>query len=116
MKANELRRISVCALLMSFAALWILPRELRAEKAAKPLVIRLEPFGIPRGLFGSGGPMLCLHQHKAGTRLFWLDETHLFVAFPTNAPCTFRSTSEEPKLRGLVFDTTTGIKIASHDW
>ena len=116
MKANELRRISVCALLMLFAAFWILPGELRAEKAGKPLVIRLEPFGIPRGLFGSGGPMLCLHQHKAGTRLFWLDETHLFVAFTTNAPCTFRSTSEEPKLRGLVFDTTTGIKIASHDW
>lgn len=88
----------------------------RAEKHGKPLVIHLEPFGIPRGLFGSGGPMLCLHEHAAATRLFWLDDTHLFAAFTTNPPCTLHSNTVPPTLRGLVFDATTGVKVASHDW
>jgi hypothetical protein len=116
MKAGDHRRIRVSAAIMLLAGLCLLPVGAPAEKPGKPLVIRLEPFGIPRALFGVGGPLLCLHQHTAGTRLFWLDETHLFVAFTTNAPCTLRSTAEPPVLRGLVFDTTTGIKVASHDW
>jgi hypothetical protein len=93
-----------------------LPQNSFAEKPGKPLVIWLQRFGIPKGLFGSSGPMLCLHQHVVGTRLFWLDRTHLFVAFTTNPPCTFHSDSEPAMLRGLVFDTTTGIEVASHDW
>jgi len=87
-----------------------------AEKRAQPLVIYLEPFGIPRALFGRGGPLLCLHMHASGTRLFWLDDTHLFVAFTTNPPCTFHTSPEPSNLRGLVFDTTTGVRVASHDW
>jgi hypothetical protein len=88
----------------------------RAGKKGEPLVIHLEPFGIPRALFGRGGPLLCLHRHTVGTRLFWLDNTHLFVAFTINAPCTFHSDAEPATLRGLVFDTTTGIKVAIRDW
>lgn len=117
MKAPDPRRIRVsAAITLLLTGLYLLPPRALAEKPGKPLVIRLDPFGIPRALFGSGGPLLCLHQHTAGTRLFWLDETHLFVAFTTNAPCTFHSAAEPPVLRGLVFDTTTGIKVASHDW
>jgi hypothetical protein len=117
MMARKLRttRLRVPLILLLTALLSPSPA-LHAEKPGKPLVIRLEPFGIPRGLFGSRGPMLCLHLHTAGTRLFWLDATHLFVAFTTNAPCTFRSNDEPPMLRGLVFDTTTGTRVASHDW
>jgi hypothetical protein len=117
MKAPDPRRIRVSpVIVLLLTGLCLLPARALAEKPGKPLVIRLEPFGIPRSLFGSGGPLLCLHQHTAGTRLFWLDKTHLFVAFTTNAPCTFRSEPEPPVLRGLVFDTTTGIKVASRDW
>ena len=97
-------------------ALLLAPISVGAEKFGEPLVIRLEPFGIPRALFGRGGPFLCLHQHTVGTRLFWLDTTHLFIAFTTNPPCTFHSTAEPATIRGLVFDTTTGIKMASRDW
>ena len=116
MTAPKHRWVRRCAALMLLTALCFSPKDLRAEKAGKPLVIRLEPFGIPRGLFVGGGPMLCLHQHAAGTRLFWLDATHLFVAFTTNPPCTFHSNTEPSTLRGLVFDTTTGIEVAHHDW
>ncbi|MFT4111842.1 hypothetical protein [Silvibacterium sp.] len=105
-------------MILIFAALTSVSQ---AEKPArstpgKPLVIYLQPFGIPRGLFGRGGPFVCFHQHKVGTRLFWLDKTHLFAAFTINAPCTVRNTSEAATLRGLVFDTTTGVRIAQHDW
>jgi hypothetical protein len=86
-----------------------------AEDKAKPLVIPLAPFGLPKHLFGDRRPLTCFHMHTAGTRLFWLDSTHIFVAFTTNAPCTFKSQSDSASLRGIVFDTT-GAKIASRDW
>jgi hypothetical protein len=110
------RWIRLCAVLTLLSGLVCSSPVLRAEKTGKPLVIYLDRFGIPRSLFGAGGPALCLHKHTAGTRLFWLDATHLFVAFTTIAPCTFHAGDEPPMLRGLVFDTTTGIKVASHDW
>lgn len=117
MKREKLRWVCTHLLLpLLLAALGPFPHQSLAEKPGKPLVIYLEPFGIPRSLFGRGGPFLCLHQHTVGTRLFWLDATHLFVAFTINTPCTFHTTSETPTLRGLVFDTTTGVKIASRDW
>src|SRR5271170_685296 len=86
-----------------------------AEDKAKPLVIALEPLGLPKGFFTGGHPLTCLHVHTAGTRLFWLDSNHIFVAFTTNPPCTFRSGSDASRLRALVFDKT-GAKIASRDW
>jgi hypothetical protein len=116
MRAGNLRRLGILGALALIGGLGFLPRESRAEKPGKPLLIYLEPFGIPRGLFGRGGPILCLHQHAAGTRLFWLDATHLFVAFTTSPPCTFHSTAEPLVLRGLVFDTATGIQVARRDW
>src|ERR1700759_1963976 len=115
--ARKPHRTLRCAQLLLLAVFLFLPSALRAEKKGKPLVIRLEPFGIPRALFGGGGPLLCLHGHAAGTRLFWLDATHLFVAFTTNPPSPFHpSASDPPMLGGIVFDTTTGTRIASHDW
>jgi hypothetical protein len=86
-----------------------------AEDKPKPTIISLEPFGLPRGLFVTVRPFTCFHEHAAGTRLFWLDSSHIFLAFTTNPPCTFRSHSESETLRVLVFDKT-GAKIASHDW
>ena len=86
-----------------------------AEDNPKPLVIPLEPFGIPKGLFFSGRSLSCLHEHAAGTRLFWLDSTHIFVAFTTNPPCTLKSRTEPPRLRAIIFDKT-GAKVASRDW
>ncbi|GGG91622.1 hypothetical protein [Silvibacterium dinghuense] len=106
-------RVLAACLLLLFTAF---APPAQAEKPGKPLVIYLQPFGIPHGLFGRGGPFLCLHQHKVGTRLFWLDSTHLFAAFTVNTPCTLRNSAEPAVLRGLVFDTTTGVKIAQHDW
>jgi hypothetical protein len=104
----------VCRALILLSLASMLPAQ--AEKPGKPLVIYLQPFGIPRGLFGGRGPLLCLHQHVVGTRLFWLDATHLFAAFTTTEPCTFHPASESTVLRGIVFDTTTGVKVASRDW
>jgi hypothetical protein len=86
-----------------------------AADKPKPLTIPLEPFGIPKAFFSGYFIHGCFHLHAAGTRLFWLDSTHIFVAFTTNAPCTFRSHSEPENLRTLVFDSN-GVKIASHDW
>jgi hypothetical protein len=80
-----------------------------------PLIIPLDQFGIPRGLFANVRPFTCFHVHAAGTRLFWLDSTHIFVAFTTNSPCTAKSNQEPPTVRGIVFDRT-GTKIASRDW
>lgn len=85
------------------------------EDKPKPTIISLGPFGIPKGFFTSNLLHACLHEHAAGTRLFWLDSSHIFVAFTTNPPCTFRSHSEPDALRVLVFDSS-GAKIASHDW
>ncbi len=86
-----------------------------AEDKPKPLVIPLEPFGLPKGFFTGGRSFGCLHVHIAGTRLFWLDSDHLFVAFTTGPPCTFRSGPDTVRLRAIVFDRK-GAKIASRDW
>ncbi|MBV8632531.1 MAG: hypothetical protein JOZ83_16505 [Silvibacterium sp.] len=86
-----------------------------AEDKPHPVVIPLDSFGIPKGLFPSTRPFACFHVHSAGTRLFWLDTDHIFVAFTTNPPCTVRSDPEPAIIRGIVFDRT-GQKIASHDW
>jgi hypothetical protein len=87
----------------------------RAEEKPHPLVISLDQFGIPKGLFPNSRPFACFHVHVAGTRLFWLDSTHIFVAFTTNLPCTARSGSEPASIRGIVFDKS-GTKIATRDW
>ncbi len=108
------RRVALLALLVAVARL-ALPIAGLAEDKPHPLVISLEPFGIPRGLFPNTRPFACFHMHAAGTRLFWLDPAHLFVAFTTNPPCTAKSDSEPARIRGIVFDRT-GAKIASRDW
>jgi len=87
----------------------------RAEDKLKPLIIPLQPFGLPKGFFGGGRSLTCFHVHVAGTRLFWLDATHIFVAFTTNSPCTLKSGSDEASLRVIVFEKS-GAKIASRDW
>ena len=81
----------------------------------KPLEIKLAPYGIPRGLFASNRPFTCLHAHPAWAKIFWIDADHIFVAFTTNPPCTFGSSSDPVNLRAIVFDTA-GSKVASHDW
>jgi len=86
-----------------------------AEDKPKPVVIPLEPLGLPKGLFSGGRSFSCFHLHAAATRLFWLDSSHVLVAFTTNPPCTFRSGSDAASLRAIVFDKS-GAKIASHDW
>ncbi|HZD50170.1 MAG TPA: hypothetical protein VE178_15620 [Silvibacterium sp.] len=108
---------AISLILLAVLAALALPLACRAEdKSQQPLVISLERFGIPRGLFLSGRPITCFHVHVAGTRLFWLDATHIFVAFTTNPPCTAKNDSgPPPSLRGIVFDKT-GAKIASRDW
>lgn len=81
----------------------------------KPTVIPLEPFGIPKGFFSVDRPFLCFHDYPAGTRLFWLDTTHIFVAFTTMRPCTRRADTEPLALRALVFDTS-GKNTATRTW
>jgi hypothetical protein len=95
------------ALLSLFAA--------HAEDKSKPVTISLDNFGIPKSLFAVVRPLTCFHEHAAGTRMFWLDANHIFVAFTTNAPCTVKTESEAPNLRAIVF-SSTGAKIASRDW
>ncbi|MBV8115745.1 MAG: hypothetical protein JO300_13465 [Silvibacterium sp.] len=87
----------------------------RAEEKNHPVVIPLDPFGIPKGLFPNTRPFACFHVHTAGTRIFWLDTTHIFVAFTTNSPCTVKSGQEPASIRGIVFDRS-GTKIATRDW
>jgi hypothetical protein len=82
------------------------PIPAQVKPLPKPTVIPLEPFGIPKGLFAIDRPFLCFHDHPAGTRLFWLDTTHIFVAFTTMRPCTRRVDTEPLALRALVFDTS----------
>jgi hypothetical protein len=107
---------SFCAALLALAgALALFSLAARAEDRSHPVVIPLDPFGIPRGLFPSTRPFACFHVHLAGTRLFWLDSNHLFVAFTTNPPCTVRSEQEPASIRGIVFDRS-GTRIASRDW
>ncbi|MBV8671883.1 MAG: hypothetical protein JOZ33_00495 [Acidobacteriaceae bacterium] len=86
-----------------------------AEDKSRPIIIPLQQFGVPKGLFPNTRPFTCFHVHAAGTRLFWVDSKHIFVAFTTNPPCTVRSDSEPPSIRGIVFDRS-GAKIASRDW
>src|ERR1700727_1436333 len=69
------------------------------QQRPKPLVIPLQLFGIPKALFVGGRPLSCFHEHAAGTRMFWLDSSHIFVAFTTNSPCTLKSNNEPGNLR-----------------
>ena len=110
----RLRRASRAAI-FALLALVLFSSSARADDKSKPFVISLEQFGIPKGLFPTTRPFACFHVHLAGTKLFWLDSTHIFVAFTTNPPCTTRSDSEPPNIRGIVFDKS-GTKIASRDW
>jgi hypothetical protein len=103
------------AALLALLALLALPVASRTEDKSHPFVIPLEQFGIPKGLFPNNRPFACFHVHAAGTRLFWLDATHIFVAFTTNPPCTVKSDQEPSAIRGIVFDRA-GTKIASRDW
>lgn len=105
------RRIALLALLVLFVP------SLYAQQQSlpKPTVIPLEPFDLPRGFFSLNRPMLCFHDHPTGTRLFWLDETHVFVAFTTTRPCTRRAEEEPLALRALVFDTS-GRNISNRTW
>jgi hypothetical protein len=85
----------------------------------KPTIIPLESYGIPKGLFALDRPFLCFHDHPAGTRLFWLDTTHVFVAFTTSRPCTRRADTEPLALRALVLDIsgdTSGKNTATRTW
>ena len=66
-------------------------------------------------MFPNNRPFACFHVHLAGTRLFWLDANHIFVAFTTNPPCTVKIDQESPTIRGIIFDRS-GTKIASRDW
>jgi hypothetical protein len=111
------RRTGLALSLAMLAALAVLALPLagHAEEKSQPLFIPLERFGIPKGLFLNVRPFTCFHVHAAGTRLFWLDSTHIFVAFTTNPPCTAKNESGPPSLRAIVFDST-GAKIASRDW
>ncbi len=102
------------ALLLPFASVAV-PHAAHTEDKPKPITISLAPFGIPKAFFYGSFLHGCFHLHAAGTRLFWLDSSHIFVAFTTNAPCTYRSHTEPENLRTLVFDTM-GTKIAAHDW
>jgi hypothetical protein len=86
----------------------------RAEEKSKPFVLALKSYGIPDGLFVSRNPFGCLHERPAATSMFWLDGSHIFVAFTTDIPCGGKSQSPE-RLRAIVFDTT-GARIASRDW
>jgi hypothetical protein len=98
--------------------LWMAaPPVIRAadQPNGRPLIIPLVPFGMPKALFAGSRPFTCFHEHTAGTRMFWLDDDHIFVAFTTNRPCTVRSQEEDSNLRGIVFDTS-GAKLASRDW
>ncbi len=85
------------------------------QQRPRPLVIPLQPFGIPKALFAGGRPLSCFHEHAAGTRMFWLDSSHIFVAFTTNSPCTLKSNHEPGNLRAMVFDSA-GAVIAKRDW
>ncbi len=108
-------RLAYWFALLLLSASVVVPYAGSAEDKPKPIIISLEPFGIPKAFFSGSLMHGCFHLHAAGTRLFWLDSSHIFVAFTTNPPCTFRSHSEPENLRSLVFDST-GAKIAAHDW
>ncbi|MFY9938359.1 MAG: hypothetical protein WAK33_15880 [Silvibacterium sp.] len=112
---HSAHRLAFWSALLLLPVWAVVPHPAFAEDRPKPVTISLEPFGIPKAFFYGTFLHGCFHLHAAGTRLFWLDSSHIFVAFTTNAPCTFRSRSEPENLRTLVFDST-GAKIASHDW
>jgi len=101
--------------LISLLACLSLSIPLHAEDKPKPLVIPLQSFGLPKGFFSGGHSLTCLHVHIAGTRLFWLDASHIFVAFTTNSPCTLKSGSDAATVRGIVFEKS-GVRIATRDW
>ena len=86
-----------------------------AEDKPKPLVIPLQPSGLPKGFFSGAHSLTCFHLHIAGTRLFWLDANHIFVAFTTNPPCTLKTGSSAATVRAIVFEKT-GAKVATRDW
>ena len=109
------RRLAFSVSLLTLFACCAISFAVHAEDKPKPLVIPLQPFGLPKGFFSGGRSLSCFHMHAAGTRLFWLDDSHIFVAFTTNPPCTFRSGSESASLRAIVFNKD-GAKIASRDW
>jgi len=101
--------------LISLLACLSLPLAVHAQEKPKPLLIPLQPFGLPKGFFSGGRALTCFHVHIAGTRLFWLDASHIFVAFTTNPPCTLKTGSNAATVRAIVFDTT-GAKVATRDW
>jgi hypothetical protein len=112
---HSARRLAF-SLTLLFLLVWLaIPITGRAQSKPAPLTISLEPFGLPKGLFAEGHLLTCFYEHAAGTRMFWLDASHIFVAFTTNPPCTRKDTFEPARLRGIVFDST-GAKIASRDW
>ena len=112
---HRARRLAFSFSLAVLLACLTFPLPGRAADKPKPVVIPLEPFGLPKGFFTGGRSFACLHVHIAGTRLFWLDSDHLFVAFTTGPPCTFKSGNETVSLRGIIFDRK-GAKLASRDW
>jgi hypothetical protein len=101
----------IILLAMLFLCAPAIPAQVRP--LPKPTVIPLDPFGIPKGLFSDDRPDLCSHEHPAGTRLFWLDTTHIFVAFTTVRPCTRKADTEPLALRALIFETS-GKNTATH--
>jgi hypothetical protein len=109
------RRLALSVSLMSFLACPMSSHIASAQDRPKPLVIPLQPFGLPKGFFSGGRSLTCFHAHKSGTRLFWLDNSHIFVAFTTNSPCTFKSGSDTASVRAVIFERT-GAKVASRDW
>jgi hypothetical protein len=108
-------RLAFSMRLISLLACLSLPLLVQAEDKPKPLVIPLQPFGIPKGFFAGGHSLTCFHVHVAGTRLFWLDASHIFVAFTTNPPCTLKTGSNATTVRAIVFEKN-GTKVATRDW
>jgi hypothetical protein len=109
------RRVTIALSLVAVLASLSASLFAQAQEKPKPLIIPLAPYGMPKNLFSMNRTLSCFHLHSAGTRLFWLDADHIFVAFTTNPPCTFKSGSDEAGLRAIVFDKS-GTKIASRDW
>lgn len=95
-------------------ALAALPAWAGKKQDFHPFVIPLKPYGIPKGLF-SNISFGCLHEHSAGTRMFWLGPDRIFVAFTTNSPCTFHSHEKSGEVRAMIFDTRGNV-LATHTW